>query len=182
MIKGAITKWIMSPGIPFGLFLVALVAFLVALAGLFAPVRARLQLEAELDDTRFRRQQQEVLFPFYQSLLSRDRLSEWEDLYAGPAVPLEQAQVVEVPSMLADVTSPHGFRIMDRSDYRVRRRQDGSRMLQVELPLQGRYADLGDLLKDLLLQPYVGQITYLRVEELPAGQAVTIGMDLLLEP
>ncbi len=175
-------KRLASPGIRFGIFLVALTVFLLALLGLVAPLRTRLQLQAALDSTRIRRQQQEILFPFYQSLLVRDRIGDWKDLDAGTPVPLKQDQVVQVPSLLADLTSPHGYRVMDRTDYRIREGAGGKRVLQVELPMRGRYEDLGGLLGDILRFPAVDRITLLRVEELEGVQGVTIGLDLLLEP
>lgn len=180
--KGMRIRGLASPRLQFFVFLVALTVFLLVLLGLVWPVRERMQLQSALAATQQRRQQQEILFPFYQSLLARDRISNWKDLLASSPEPLQQEQVVQVPAILADLARAHGYRITDREDYRVRMGTGEKRVLQVVLPLQGRYADLGALLGDLLRQPFLDRVTSLRVEELGARQAITIGMDLLLEP
>lgn len=180
--KGRALHHLTSPGIRFAIFLAAITVFLLALLGLVGPLRERLQLQASLDNTQRRRQQQEILFPFYQSLLSRDRLGHWQDLKAGDPEPLGQEQIVQVPSMLVDLVTLHGYRVGERADYRVHKQNDNERVLQVSLPLQGDYANFGGVLGDLLRQPYLKDITFLNVNTVNGTPMIVIGMNLLLEP
>lgn len=176
-----IIHWIENPKRQFGFLVVVAFAFLMAVGSLVGPLLTRLQLEAELENTRSRRQQQEVLFPFYRQLLSSDRKADWQDLHPGTLVPLRQSQVVDVPSMLARITEQHGYRPHGRADYRINKDSEGNPFLQVELPLQGRYDALGALLADFLRENYVARIVSLGMHELATGRVVVIVMHLLLE-
>ena len=143
-------------------------------------VRESGKLACALETTLQRQSVLEVLYPLYQEMnMAVGGLENGSRLALPSLQVLGRGHLPGLSEMFKGMAAQYGI---ESGDIRFEVQTDnGQRLLQVALPLKGRYRDLGPLLADLIRLPSLISVDRLSAVWYENGDAIDIELKLALE-
>lgn len=161
------------------LMVLVAIALLVSVLRLVAPLRERVRLQHQLSTVMAKHATQQLLHPLFTEILNADQTNTFAALVPPATCPLRQEEVATVSTFFEQLAVAHGFAI---GKVGLRMISDPPRrLLAVALPLDGRYDQLGSLLKALLLLPSLESLDRITVQLEDPVDRIHVEIKLALE-
>ena len=156
---------------------------LLVLAGLnlFGPVLDRHRLNKQLDESRLRLDELQVLYPVYVELASMDSPAKWPALALPRPQQLSEGEVTAITDRFMQLAASCQVELGAVSPRVATEAESGRRCLNVELQGTGPYRQLKDLLIGLAQMPTLERIVALEIRREALHEQFTIVAQLALE-
>lgn len=156
---------------------------LLVLAGLnlLGPVLDWHRLDKQLEESRLRLDELQVLYPVYVELASMDRPAKWPSLTLPRPQKLTEAEVTAITDRFMQLAARCQVELGTVSPRVATEPVSGRRCLNVELQGTGPYRQLKDLLIGLAQMPTLERIVALEIRRETLHEQFTIVAQLALE-